>query len=40
VIEMTQMISLTRAYTNVATMLQQQSELQRNSIQQLAEVPA
>ncbi|HWL30661.1 MAG TPA: flagellar basal-body rod protein FlgF [Xanthobacteraceae bacterium] len=40
IIEMTQMIALTRAYTDVATMLQQQSELQRNSIQQLAEVPA
>jgi flagellar basal-body rod protein FlgF len=40
VLEMTQMIAVTRAYTDVSTMLQQQSELQRNSIQQLAEVPA
>jgi flagellar basal-body rod protein FlgF len=40
VVEMTRMIELTRAYTEVATMLQQQSDLRRNSIQQLADVPA
>ncbi len=40
VIEMTRMIELTRAYTEVATMLQQQSDLRKNSIQQLADVPA
>jgi len=40
VIEMTRMIELTRAYTQVATMLQQQGDLRKNSIQQLAEVPA
>jgi flagellar basal-body rod protein FlgF len=40
VIEMTRMIELTRAYTEVATMLQQQNDLRKNSIQQLAEVPA
>jgi flagellar basal-body rod protein FlgF len=40
VIEMTRMIELTRAYTEVAAILQQQNELSRNSIQQLAEVPA
>jgi flagellar basal-body rod protein FlgF len=40
VIEMTRMIELTRAYTEVANILHQQSELQRTSIQQLAEVPA
>jgi flagellar basal-body rod protein FlgF len=40
VIEMTRMIELTRAYTEVATLLQQQSDLRKNSIQQLAEVPA
>ena len=40
VIEMTRMIELTRAYTEVATMLQQQSEMRKNSLQQLAEVPA
>ena len=40
VIEMTRMIELTRAYTEVATILQQQSDMRKNSIQQLAEVPA
>jgi flagellar basal-body rod protein FlgF len=40
VIEMTRMIELTRAYTEVAAILKQQSDLSRNSIQQLAEVPA
>jgi flagellar basal-body rod protein FlgF len=40
VIEMTRMIELTRAYTEVATLLQQQSDMRKNSIQQLAEVPA
>jgi len=39
VIEMTRMIELTRAYTEVATILQQQSDLRKNSIQQLADVP-
>jgi len=40
VVEMSRMIELTRAYTEVATLLQQQSDLRKNSIQQLAEVPA
>jgi len=40
VIEMTRMIELTRAYTEVATILQQQGDMRKNSIQQLAEVPA
>jgi flagellar basal-body rod protein FlgF len=40
VIEMTRMIELTRAYTEVAGILQQQNDLRKNSIQQLAEVPA
>lgn len=40
VVEMTRMIELTRAYTEVAGILQQQSDLRKNSIQQLAEVPA
>jgi len=39
VLEMTRMIELTRSYTQVATILQQQGELSRNAIQQLAEVP-
>ena len=40
VVEMARMIELTRAYTQVATVLQQQGDLRKNSIQQLAEVPA
>ena len=40
VVEMSRMIELTRAYTEVATLQQQQGELRKNSIQQLAEVPA
>jgi flagellar basal-body rod protein FlgF len=39
VIEMTRMIEVTRSYASVASLLQQQSELRRNAIQQLAEVP-
>jgi flagellar basal-body rod protein FlgF len=40
VVEMTRMIELTRAYTEIATILQQQGDTRKNSIQQLAEVPA
>jgi flagellar basal-body rod protein FlgF len=40
VVEMTRMIELTRAYSEVAGMLHQQGELRRNSIDRLAEVPA
>jgi flagellar basal-body rod protein FlgF len=40
VVEMTRMIELTRAYTEVANILQQRNELRKNSLQQLAEVPA
>ena len=40
VIEMTRMIEISRAYAEVAGILQQQSDLRRSSIQQLAEVPA
>ena len=40
VVEMSRMIELTRAYTEVANILQQQNDLRKNSIQQLAEVPA
>jgi flagellar basal-body rod protein FlgF len=39
VLEMTRMIEVTRSYTNIATLLQQQSEMRRSAIQQLAEVP-
>jgi flagellar basal body rod protein FlgG len=40
VIEMTRMIELTRAYSDVAAILSQQGDLRKNSIQQLADVPA
>ena len=39
VMEMTRMIELTRAYTEVATILQQQGDMRKNSLQQLADVP-
>ena len=40
VLEMSRMIELTRAYTQMATLLQQQSDLHKTAIQQLADVPA
>jgi flagellar basal-body rod protein FlgF len=40
VVEMTRMIELTRAYAEITNILQQQGDLRRNAIQQLAEVPA
>ncbi len=40
VVEMTRMIEITRAYTQVAGLLQNQSDLRRNAIEKLAEVPA
>jgi flagellar basal-body rod protein FlgF len=40
VLEMTRLIDVTRAYTNVSTMLQQQSDLRRTAIEKLADVPA
>jgi flagellar basal-body rod protein FlgF len=40
VIEMSRMIEVTRSYTQVATMLSQQADLQRTAIEKLAEVPA
>jgi flagellar basal-body rod protein FlgF len=39
VVEMSRMIEITRAYTQVATLLQQQSDLSQQSIDKLAEVP-
>jgi flagellar basal-body rod protein FlgF len=39
VVEMTRMIEVTRSYTQVATMLQQQADMQKSSIDKLAEVP-
>lgn len=40
VAEMTHMIEVSRAYAQVANMLQQQSDLHKNAINQLADVPA
>jgi flagellar basal-body rod protein FlgF len=40
VMEMTRMIEITRAYTQTAAMLQQQSSLDQNSLDKLADVPA
>jgi flagellar basal-body rod protein FlgF/flagellar basal-body rod protein FlgG len=38
--EMSRMVEVSRAYTQMATLLQQQSELQRSAIEKLADVPA
>ncbi len=40
VVEMTRMIEITRSYTQVATMLQQQSDMRSSAINKLADVPA
>jgi flagellar basal-body rod protein FlgF len=40
VVEMARMVQITRHYADVAQMIQQQAELRRNAIQQLADVPA
>ena len=40
VVEMSRMIELTRAYAEVASILQQQHDMRRGSIERLAEVPA
>jgi flagellar basal body rod protein FlgG len=37
---MTRMIEVSRAYTSIASLLQAQSDMRKNAIQQLAEVPA
>jgi flagellar basal-body rod protein FlgF len=39
VVEMTRMIQVTRSYTEVAGLLQQQNELRRGALQRLAEIP-
>lgn len=39
VVEMTRMIEITRSYTQVANLLQQQSDMQRSAVEKLAEVP-
>jgi flagellar basal-body rod protein FlgF len=38
--EMSRMMEVSRAYTSIANLMQQQSELQKTAIQQLADVPA
>ena len=40
VVEMTRMIEITRSYTQIAGLLQQQGDLRRTAIEKLAEVPA
>jgi flagellar hook-basal body protein len=40
VVEITRLIEISRSYQQIATLLQQQSELHKNAIQQLANVPA
>jgi flagellar basal-body rod protein FlgF len=40
VVEMSRMIEITRAYTQISTMLQQESDLHRTAIEKLADVPA
>ena len=40
VAEMSRMIEVTRAYTQISTLLQQQSDLHKTAIEQLADVPA
>ncbi len=40
VVEMSRMMEVSRAYTSIANLMQQQSDLQKTAIQQLADVPA
>jgi flagellar basal body rod protein FlgG len=40
VVEMARMVEITRTYTQIAGLLQQQGDLRRNAIDKLAEVPA
>ena len=40
VVEMSRMIAVTRAYTQISSLLQQQSDLRRTAIEKLADVPA
>ena len=37
---MSRMIEVTRTYTNIATLLQQQNDLHKSAIEKLADVPA
>ena len=40
VVEMSRMIEITRSYTNISAMLQQQADIAQAAIDKLAEVPA
>jgi len=40
VTEMTRMIEVTRAYTSISAMLQQQGDLRKSALEKLADVPA
>ena len=40
VVEMSRMIEITRTYTQIASMLQQQSDLGQTALDKLADVPA
>jgi flagellar basal-body rod protein FlgF len=40
VVEMSRMIEVTRTYTQISTLLQQQSDLQKSALEKLADVPA
>ena len=40
IVEMTRMMEITRSYSDIAAILQQQGDLRRNSLQQLAQAPS
>jgi len=40
IVEMARMIEITRSYSDVAAILQQQGDMRRNSLQQLSQVPS
>ncbi len=40
IVEMARMIEITRSYSDIAAILQQQGDLRRNSLQQLAQAPS
>ena len=40
VVEMSRMIEVTRTYTSISAMLQQQGDLRKSAIDKLADVPA
>ena len=39
VMEMTRMVEITRAYTQIAQILQNQSDMRRSALEKLSEVP-